>query len=248
MRRILIVVHQTTSNPGLVGQILEEAGYTLEICCPAIGHALPDRLDGHAGAIVFGGPMSANDDTSLPFIRAELDWIPIVLEANKPFLGICLGAQMLTRVLGAAVTPHPDDLREIGYAPIQPTLNSHNPFAQLTHVYHWHKEGFELPQDAVLLATGEVFPHQAFRYGETAYGVQFHPEITREMIDLWTTNVPEQLILPGAQPYDKQIRDHTAHAANVESWLREFLYQWLNSALMPQVRLADKSRAYPSRG
>ena len=232
MKKVLIIVHQETSDPGLVGQLLQAQGYTLDLRCPAIGAPLPDPkgdyLDHYAGAVVFGGPMSANDDQTLPFIQEELDWISIALESGKPYLGICLGAQLLARALGATVSPHPRELREIGYAPIQPVA-AVNPLAGLRQVYHWHKEGFELPQGATLLATGEVFPNQAFVYGDVAYGVQFHPEITRTMIDRWTEKVPEQLLLPGAQSYETQIAAHDRHAASVEHWLRGFLSQWLSA-------------------
>lgn len=227
VKKILLIVHQETSDPGLVGQILQEAGYTLDIRCPAIGTALPETLDDYAGAVVFGGPMSANDDVSLPFIQTELSWISIALSSGKPYLGICLGAQLLARVLGATVAPHPNELREIGYVPIQPVAEPGNPLLSLTHVYHWHKEGFELPQGSSLLAKGPVFPNQAFQYGN-AYGIQFHPEITQNMINHWVAQVPEQLCLPGAQPYEEHLKGHDRYAAQVEHWLRNFLMQeWL---------------------
>ena len=229
MKKVLVIVHQETSSPGLVGQLLQEQGYMLDIRCPAIGTPLPDPkteyADHYAGAVVFGGPMSANDDQTLPFIQEELDWISIAIESGKPYLGICLGAQLLARALGATVAPHPQELREIGYAPIRPVAST--TLAELQQVYHWHKEGFELPQGATLLATGEVFPNQAFVYGDAAYGVQFHPEITRTMIDRWTEKVPEQLLLPGAQSYETQVAAHDRHAASVERWLRGFLSDWL---------------------
>jgi GMP synthase (glutamine-hydrolysing) len=231
VKRILVIVHQETSDAGRVGRVLHECGYQLDRCCPAIGHSLPE-IDHYDGTIVFGGPMSANDDTELEFIRRELDWIPSVLAAQKPYLGICLGAQLLARVLGATVAPHTDDRREIGYASIQPVGLPHNPLANLTHVYHWHKEGFTLASGAVLLATGNVFPHQAFCYDHTAYGLQFHPEITSEMIDRWTSQAADQMGFPDAQPYAEQHKHHAAHAATVEDWLRKFLPQWLNSAVV----------------
>lgn len=229
MKKILVVVHQETSTPGLVGELLRADDYVLDLRCPAMGIPLPERVDDYAGTIVFGGPMSANDDDSLPYIRTELDWIPVVLEAKQPYLGICLGAQLLARVLGATVAPHPNAVREVGYVPIQPVLCSQNPLAPLTHVFHWHKEGFELPQGATLLATGEIFPNQAFCYGGTAYGLQFHPEVTNDIIQFWNAKAIE-LNLPVDQPYDEQIKGHTRYAASVESWLKDFLLLWLNSA------------------
>jgi GMP synthase (glutamine-hydrolysing) len=223
VRKILLVTHQETSDPGLVGQILAANGYTLDVRRPCMDEALPKTMDEHDGVVIFGGAMSANDD-HLPFIRAELDWIPMAIASGKPYLGICLGAQLLARVLGASVTPHPQGKAEIGYVTIAPLSTE---LALPKAVYHWHKEGFDLPQDAVLLASGEVFPNQAFRYGESVYGLQFHPEITAEMVDRWTTSGMEQLTRPEAQPREQQIADHHLYGPVVEHWLNGFLRQWL---------------------
>ena len=108
--------------------------------------------------------MSANDPDE--FVRREIDWISVPLREQRPFLGICLGAQMLAMQLGARVAPHPEGRAEIGYYPIRPTpaglaLCPHWP----DHVYHWHREGFELPRGAELLAEGGDFPIQAFQIG-----------------------------------------------------------------------------------
>jgi GMP synthase (glutamine-hydrolysing) len=227
MRQILMVVHQETSNPGLVGQVLQEWGYALDIRCPAIGQALPTDLDGYQGIVVFGGPMSANDDDTLPFIRQELDWIAKVVAAEKPYLGLCLGAQMLARVLGAQVLPHDQALREIGYFPLRPTLPGRDFFARPMHVYHWHKEGFELAPGCTLLAEGDLFPNQAFCYGKNAFGLQFHPEITADLIEHWTNNAADQLLLPGAQARPLHFYQHRLYSQTVENWLRGFLRQWL---------------------
>lgn len=229
MNKILAIVHQETSKSGLVGELLTQRGYPLEMRCAALGDPLPSTVDPYAAVIIFGGPMSANDDHE-PYIRAELDWIPTVLAADKPYLGICLGGQLLARVLGAEVRPHPQDQREIGYFPIAPATKVAE-FRHAMHVYHWHREGFDLPQDAVLLAQGgEAFPNQAFRYGQRAYGLQFHPEITADMIDFWTTSGAEQLGLPGAQPRDLHFAHHRQYSHAVEQWLNIFLDRWLGVA------------------
>lgn len=127
-----------TASAGRLGERLARRGYPLDPSYPLEGQALPATLDNHAGAVVFGGPMSANDDARLPGLRAELDWISTVLAAGKPLLGVCLGAQRLARVLGARVGPHPDGWAEIGYFPIQPTAAGAAWFPPILHGYHWH--------------------------------------------------------------------------------------------------------------
>lgn len=228
MKQILAIVHQETSNPGLVGTKLRARGYRLDMRCPALGDELPTTLAHHAATVVFGGPMSANDDTTLPFIRTELDWLAIALASPKPYLGICLGAQLLARALGGSVSPHHEGQREIGYYDLMPTLPGHTYIAEPMQVYHWHSEGFTIPKGAVKLAAGDTFPNQAFAYQNFAVGLQFHPEITQPLIDEWTTRGHDQLDLPGAQPRDLHFRGHQKHAANVDQWLDRFLDIWLD--------------------
>src|SRR3979490_3261731 len=115
----LIVLHQDNSTPGRIGHALKARGVPLDVRRPRYGDALPATLSGHAGAIIFGGPMSANDADD--FVRREIDWIAVPLKEKKPFLGICLGAQMLAHHLGSRIYRHPDGHAEVGYYPIRPT-------------------------------------------------------------------------------------------------------------------------------
>ncbi len=226
--RLLCVTHQPTSDPGQVGELLRARGYQLDRCCPASDQPLPKMVAAYAGVIVLGGPMSANDE-HLDFIRAELDWIPQVLAAGLPFLGLCLGAQLLARVLGATVAPHPEGLTEIGYFPVQfaASLAGGEPPPA---VFHWHCEGFEVPAGATRIATGERFVNQAFRYGDRAYGFQFHPEVTGKILDRWTTLAAPMLELPGAQPRATQFRHHAQYYGAGRLWISQFLRHWLPPA------------------
>jgi GMP synthase (glutamine-hydrolysing) len=117
--KVLIVLHQEHSSPGRVGQELLKRGFALDIRKPRFGDSLPDTMRGHAGAVIFGGPMSANDPDG--FVHKEIDWIKVPLQEETPFLGICLGAQMMVKQLGGAVSGHRDELVEIGYYPLKPT-------------------------------------------------------------------------------------------------------------------------------
>ena len=116
---VLIVLHQETSTPGRVGNALRALGFPLDIRRPRFGDPLPETLERHAGAVIFGGPMSANDSDD--YVRREIDWIEVPLREQRPFLGICLGAQMLAKQLGAQVAPHHEGRVEVGYYPIRPT-------------------------------------------------------------------------------------------------------------------------------
>src|SRR6266699_50874 len=173
---VLIILHQEHSTPGRVGQALKHRGYALDIRRPRLGEPLPETMAHHSGAVLFGGPRSANDRED--FIRRESDWLAVPLAEQKPFLGICLGAQLLVRQLGGRVYFHPEGKVEVGYYPIRPTeLGRAMCGFWPDHVYQWHREGFDLPSGAALVAEGELFPVQAFRHGACAYAIQFHPSV-----------------------------------------------------------------------
>ena len=221
-RPMLVVLHQETSTPGRVGQVLEAAGIALDIRRPVLGERLPTTLDAHRGAILFGGPPSANDPDA--HLRHEIDWLDVPLREDRPFLGICLGAQMLVKHLGGTVAPHPEALVEVGYYPLEATPEGRALLPDWPDmVYQWHREGFSLPQGATLLASGERFPNQAIRYGDKAFGVQFHAELTLAMMHRWTTHGHARLSLPGAQARRQHFDGRALHDAAVKRWLGQFL-------------------------
>ncbi len=156
------------------------------------------------------------------------------LSEDKPLLGVCLGAQMLARHLGAAVFTYPDKRSEIGYYPIAPTPDADRlcaaPFPRC--VYHWHCDGFELPRGARLLAASDgEFPNQAFAFGSRALALQFHPEVTYAMICRWTTRGAERLDRPGARPRSEHLEGWFRYDRAVALWLETMLPAWLDGAL-----------------
>lgn len=219
--RILIILHQELSSPGRVGQILAAKGYHLDIRRPPLGDALPETLEDHVGAVVFGGPMSANDADE--FVRRETDWLAVPLGEDKPLLGICLGAQMLVNHLGGRVEGHCDGLVEIGWYPLRATAEGNDLLDWPDMVYQFHREGFSLPSGAKLLATSDTYENQAFRYGENAWGIQFHAELTRVMMQRWVVRGAHRFVLPGAQPGRDHLNGRMIWDMRLRRWLDEFL-------------------------
>jgi len=226
--KILIILHQEGSTPGRVGQRLQQRGFELDICRPPLGGQLPPTLDDHAGAVMFGGPMSANDTDE--FVKRETDWLAVPLKEDRPFLGICLGAQKLVRHLGGEVWSHPQEQVEIGYYPLHATPAGKALMDWPEMIYHFHREGFDLPAGAELLATGDTYSNQAFRFGEKCFAFQFHTELTLAMLCKWTVKGAHRMVLPGAQNRKQQLDGRMLYDPPVSRFLDNFLDHWIGTA------------------
>ena len=232
--KVVFITHSEQADPGAVAQALQTRGYETEICCPCLGDTLPPlkggKPVGYFASIILGGAMGVSDAAEMDFIADELIWIGGQLESGAPILGICLGAQMIAHALGAKVWEHPDGAREIGYHEINATPAGCGLFPERLSAYQWHRESFDLPHGAELLATGAgPFHNQAFRFGRNAYGVQFHPEMIPRTMERWVTSEKgaPQLALLGAQPAAQQRADAPLHDPVVRRWLENFLSVWL---------------------
>jgi GMP synthase (glutamine-hydrolysing) len=184
--QVLAFRHVPFEDVGLIAPALAARG--IELVYADAFRESEAEADWHSatGLIFMGGPMSAND--ALPFIRREIGIIEAALAAGRPVLGVCLGAQLLARALGARVYRNP--VKEIGWAPVYWTeaAGQDRLFAGLPSpqtVLHWHGETFDLPYGAEWLAWSDACRNQAFRAGPNAYGLQFHLEVTPEMISTW---------------------------------------------------------------
>jgi GMP synthase (glutamine-hydrolysing) len=229
MRSTVLLVAHSERRDNRVASLLAAKGYALDWRCPKDGDALPQDWSGYCGAAVFGGPQSANDAPATAYLQAEIDWIAAYVASGRPFLGICLGGQLMARALGAEVSRHPEAMLEVGYYPIAPTAAGRELFPARMHVYHWHREGFALPEGAELLATGDSFANQAFRYGAAAYALQFHPEVTAAIVQRWVSmdDSSEDLARPGAQAAALQLAGCERFDPALGSWTSRFLDHWL---------------------
>jgi GMP synthase (glutamine-hydrolysing) len=136
---------------------------------------------------------------------------------------------MCARALGGRVYLHPDGHAEIGYYPIRPTAAGLALVATWPEqVYQWHREGFDLPDDAELLAEGETFEVQAFRY-KRAYALQFHPDVTHAMMHRWTTRGHVRMEMPGAKPRAAHFADREVYDYSARAWLSVFLERWIGA-------------------
>jgi len=188
MKPVLVLRHEPDVSLGSLAGVLAEAG--LEARQIDLFERVPDDLpwDKSAGLIALGGTMSANDGCKFPFLVAELRWLSEAVRRNLPTLGICLGAQLLAKALGAEVYRSPRS--EIGWFQIEllpgaagdRLLSGRGPAET---VFHWHNDTFDLPAGAVHLARSAACPYQAFRAGVSAYGLQFHAEMQPELLETW---------------------------------------------------------------
>jgi GMP synthase (glutamine-hydrolysing) len=233
---VLIILHQEQSTPGRVGYALRDRGYPLDIRRPRFGDPLPATMAEHAGVVIFGGPQSANDPDD--FIKAEIDFIGVPLRENKPYLGICLGAQMLAKHLGQRVYTHPEGKAEVGYYPIRPTAAGRAICDWPDHMYQWHREGFDLPRGCELLAEGDIFRTQAFRAG-AGYAIQFHAEVTHAMMCRWTTRGAARMELPCAKKRAEHFADRPVYDHGIRAWLSDFLDHWLTQGAQRHLAAAE---------
>lgn len=220
---VLIFRHVPFEGAGRIAPVLEAQGYRLEYAdLYGAAAVLPDWRAA-AGLVFVGGPMSVNDD--LPYLRQELAVLDEALRSDKPVLGVCLGAQLLARAAGARV--YPNATKEIGWFPVTWTAAAaQDPlFRGLgagETVFHWHGETFDLPPGAVHLAQSQACRNQAFRVGRAAYGLQFHLDVTPEMIEDWCrqpANCGDVRELPG--PIDS-----TAHAERLQELAATVFGRW----------------------
>ncbi len=185
---ILIVKHIDIEGPGTLGDFLKARGEPFRIVELGAGEGLPADPKAFKAVVVLGGPMNVDEEDRYPFLRPENDFIREVLKAEIPYLGICLGSQLLAKAAGARVVKSP--VKEIGWYQVQLTAEGKKDtlfkgFQPQDPIYHWHGDMFQIPVQGKLLATAEGCPHQALKVGSNAYGLQFHVEVTDKSIKEW---------------------------------------------------------------
>lgn len=197
---VLLLKNTAAEGPGTVEDFLRDKGIFFKIVDCAT-EDIPGSREFDT-LVMLGGPMSVNEEEVYPYIRKEMALVKEFVAEGKRIFGICLGAQIMAKALGAKVYRGPE--KEIGWYDIELTDEGiRDPlmkelavysrpkagdFGTRFKVFHWHGETFDIPEGAVRLAKSALYPHQAFRYGEGAYAFQFHIEVRKEMIYEWLKN------------------------------------------------------------
>jgi GMP synthase (glutamine-hydrolysing) len=228
MKQAIAVRHVHFEDLGTFAPVLEEHGYAIGYVDPgiddlaAVDPVAPDLF------IILGGPIGAYEEDKYPFLRTELALIDRRLAVGRPILGLCLGAQLMARAMGAEVRPGP--AKEIGWGPLK--LTQAGRAGPLRHlgaepVMHWHGDMFDLPSGAELLASTEICPNQAFAAGSAVLACQFHPEAGTAGFERWLIGHAAEIAAVGLSP--DILRHETAmYGPAAEERGRKVIAEWLS--------------------
>lgn len=188
MKKVLVLQNVEHEGLGMLARLLKGRGLTPEHVRLYLGEEVPRTVDGYSAIIVLGGPMGVYEEDIYPFIRDEIVFIQQAMKECVPTLGICLGAQLIAKAAGATISS--GKKKEIGWYPLRLTDEGReDPLMKCLPdplpVFQWHGDTFDIPEGAINLASSELFPNQAIRVGRSAYGLQFHLEVTEDMVREW---------------------------------------------------------------
>ena len=217
MKKLLVCQHVPHEILGTLNPLLKSAGFRIRYVNFGRYPEAEPNLEGYHGLVVLGGPMSVNDADQFGHLTTEMKLIERAMKRNLPVLGICLGAQLVAKTLGASVYPNPE--KEIGWYDVTPTEAAKldpllSQFRGTEKIFQWHGDTFDIPRTAVHLAFSALCANQAFRYGTNVYGLQFHLEVDERMIHRWlrvTENHNEIVALDGRVDGDRIHRETPDH-------------------------------------
>ncbi|MGD0519992.1 MAG: glutamine amidotransferase [Terracidiphilus sp.] len=234
-RRALVLSHVTFEDLGTFAAPLRARDFEIEHVSASEARFPLSQAGSCDLLVILGGPIGVYDQQNYPFLKDEIALIARRLEAQKPILGICLGAQLISAALGSRVYPGKRGA-EIGWSPLQPAPNANPPawfvplLAPGLSVFHWHGDTFDLPSGALHLAKTEIYSNQAFALGNFALALQFHPEVTADGLESWYVGHACELHHASIAPANLR-SSARQHAPALEEAAARFFNLWLDSIL-----------------
>ncbi|MFF1635149.1 glutamine amidotransferase [Leifsonia sp. NPDC058248] len=227
-RTAVVLQHDPSIHLGNIEPVLREHGYDLRIVDVTTEDVTAIDPDAADLVVVLGGEMGAYQTDEFPFLKAERAFLRERLDAERPTLGVCLGAQLMAGALGERV--YKGDSMQIGFRRVEPTeAGAASPIRHFggVPVVEWHGDTFELPERATLLASSSDYSNEAFAIGDFALAVQFHPEVTDEMHEQWVAEGYNELDEHALDP-DALREDRAAYSAGMQEASRRAFSEWLS--------------------
>lgn len=219
---LVLVRHEDDPLDDRVITFAAKAGFTPVVRYPFKGEVLGEPGSQVAGTVIYGGGQDVSSRKKLrPFLHEEAAWIRACMDKGLPVLGICQGAQQIARLLGAEIKVK--HTHEFGYYLIRPAANALDFMPSPLFMPQAHSHTFDIPDGAQKLASSDLFPNQAFRYGTNVYGLQFHPDVTIEGFKLWQKSLQEKYGKRGAQTKEEQDRLMVDNDEARAEWFESFL-------------------------
>jgi len=248
MKKLLVLQHVAHELLGTLNPLLKQSGFRIRYVNFGRHPDAQPSLDGYGGMVILGGPMSANDTHQLSHLTTEMKLIEEAMRRGLPVLGICLGAQLIAKTLGAEV--YPNNEKEIGWYDVSPTDEAENDpllakFQRIEKIFQWHGDTFDIPNSAVHLALSSLCANQAFRYGANVYGLQFHLEVDEPMIHRWlrvAENKKELAALGGKIDPQRIHQETTDHIRRLQQLSERVFGEFINL-----FGIGKKFRQLPSR-
>jgi GMP synthase (glutamine-hydrolysing) len=246
MEEVLVFQHDPFEDLGFFAEVLEKQGVEYQVLRLFHGEMPTEDWQRVKALIVLGGPMNVDAEDDYPFLRWEKRIIRAAIDEAVPILGVCLGAQLIASTIGAAVFHGP--VKEIGWCPI--SITPHGQVDSLlgylpenATVFQWHGDGFELPSDAIRLASSIHFKNQAFRVGKSIYGLQFHLEVTPSMIERWIEQRSKDLALAPYILPDKILADTQKYGPTLKYYGERFLSEFVRRVSGARRRQRERGQA-----
>ncbi|WP_158284755.1 glutamine amidotransferase-related protein [Oricola cellulosilytica] len=226
---IIVIEHWAVAEPDFGRQHLAARGYDVRVVEPWRGAILPELTGEETGVMLMGGPQYVTALDEAPYLVDEMRFAEAAMAKNVPLVGVCLGSQMIAHVLGARVGNHPDGAMAMGYYNVAPTDEGRRYIPDGMKVLAGNSQGWDMPSGVTALAHGELFANQAFQAGETTIALQFHPEVTRKILDQWQTEFADSIGRLGTHSIEEQDAGFDEYDQALKAWYMGFLDRWFGA-------------------